>query len=201
MQTKPKNKLKRYELSNMLIQAVPTFNKPKYFADYLGKVNYATNERVLTKIREITLSRPKEEIFMTVTSPGGPSGTGMSFYDHIRYILKPNLISIGSGDVDSSGMLIFLSGYKRYVTKHTTGLLHLAGRIFEEGTRFTASDMEAMLKEDRVKDRHYAEVVADSTDGRLTTDLVLELMQESTVLTAEDFIKYGLAEKIIDQTL
>jgi ATP-dependent protease ClpP protease subunit len=199
MRTKSKNKIGRYELSNMLIQAVPTFHKPKYFADYLGKVNYATNERVLTKIREITSDKPKEEIFMTVTSPGGPSGTGMSFFDHIRYVLKPNLVTIGSGDVDSSGMLIFLSGYKRYVTKHTTGLLHLAGRIFEEGTRFTASDMEAMLKEDRIKDKYYAEVVAQSTDGKLTSASVLELMKKNTILTSEDFIKYGLAEQIIDQ--
>lgn len=197
-QTPKKIRIKRYELSNMLIQAVPTFNRPKYFADYLGKVNYATNERVLTKIREITLLQPNEEIFMTVTSPGGPSGTGMSFFDHIRYVLKPNLVTIGSGDVDSSGMLIFLSGYKRYITKHTTGLLHLAGRIFEEGTRFTASDMEAMLKEDRIKDEQYAEVVAHSTDGKLTATSVLELMKKNTILTAEDFIKYGLAQQIIN---
>lgn len=106
-QTRKKNKIKRYELSNMLIQAVPKLNRPKYFTDYFGKVNYATNERVLTKIREITLAKPNEEIFMTVTSPGGPSGTGMSFFDHIRYVLKPNLVTIGSGDVDSQECLSF----------------------------------------------------------------------------------------------
>lgn len=198
LETKKKNKIKRYELSNMLIQAAPTSHKPKNFADYLGRVNYATNERVLTKIREIYAAKPTEEIFMTVTSPGGPTGTAMSFFDHTRFVLKPNLVTIGSGDVDSSGMLIFLSGQKRYVTKHTTGLLHLAGRVFDEGTRFTASDMEAMLKEDRIKDEQYAEVVASNTNGKLTSAEVLELMKKNTVLQAEDFIGYGLAEKIID---
>lgn len=194
---KSKNKIKRYELANMLIQAAQTPEKPKNFVDYLGRVNYATNERILTKMREISAAKPSEEIFMTVTSPGGPSGTAMSFFDHINYVLKPKLVTIASGDVDSSGIIIFLSGQKRYVTKHTTGLLHLAGRVFDTGTRFTTSDMEAMLKEDRVKDEQYAEVVASNTNGKLSATDVLRLMKKNTVLVAEDFIKYGLAEKII----
>src|SRR6201999_4389177 len=99
-----------------------------------------------------------------ITSPGGPTGTAMSFYDTIRHVLKPNLVTIGSGDVDSSGIIIFLSGTRRYMTSRTTLLLHPAGRVFGN-QRFTTKEMEAMLAEDRMKDQQYASLIAQNSHG------------------------------------
>lgn len=165
--------------------------------EYFGTVNYATNERVLEEIREHVRTDARAPITLQVTSPGGPTGTAMSFYDTIRSILKPNLITIGSGDVDSSGIIIFLTGDTRYVTPHTTLLLHLAGRIFGEGQRFTVAEMDAMLREDRLKDFQYASVVAERSRGRLTSDQVLSMMEKNTILTPIELVTYGLADRIL----
>jgi ATP-dependent protease ClpP protease subunit len=140
-----------------------------------------------------------EPISMIVTSTGGPSGTAMSFYDTIRYVVRPPLITIGSGDVDSSGILIFLSGDKRYVTPNTTLLLHLAGRIFDGGTRFTAPEMEAMVREDRLKDYQYASIVADRSAGILTAEAVLRMMEQTTILTPHELVAFGLAHSILEE--
>lgn len=165
--------------------------------EYFGTVNYATNERVLEEIREHVLTNPTAPITLQVTSPGGPTGTAMSFYDTVRSVLKPKLITIGSGDVDSSGIIIFLAGDARYVTPHTTLLLHLAGRIFGEGQRFTVAEMDAMLREDRLKDFQYASVVAERSHGRLTSEQVLQMMEKNTILTPIELVTYGLADRIL----
>ena len=163
---------------------------------YVGPVTRATSERVLTKIGQHVEAEPEAQITLFVTSTGGPTGTAMSFYDTVRHVLRPNLVTIGSGDVDSSGVIIFLSGQRRYVTARTTLLLHPAGRMFGN-QRYTTHEMEAMLAEDKLKDMQYASVLADNSCGRLTTDEVLALMQRHTVLSPAHLVAYGLADHIL----
>lgn len=166
---------------------------------YFGLVNYATTERVIEEINNLVVQDPYENIYLTVTSAGGPTGTAMSFYDHIRYVLKPPLITIGSGDVDSSGVIIFLAGDKRYITKNTTLLLHRAGRVFDGNKRITASELEAMLREDNLKDYQYASVLSERSNGWLSTEKAMQLMENNTILTPVEMISFGLAHGILEQ--
>ena len=127
-----KRKVQRQGLAGHSSYPLLTYD-PQRSVEYMGVVNYGTTERVIEEITHLYCENTLKEIYLKVTSAGGPTGTAMSFYDHMRYILKPRLITIGSGDVDSSGMLIFLAGNRRYLTKNTTLLLHRAGRIFDGG--------------------------------------------------------------------
>lgn len=164
--------------------------------EYFGNVNYGTNERILNLIKEGLVNYPEEELYLIVTGAGGATGTALSFYDSVRSILHATITTIASGDVDSSGVLVFLAGQKRYVTKHTTLLLHLSGRTFESGKRYTAEEMGAMQKEDRIKDKQYASVIAEHS--HLSIAQVTKMMRCHTLLTPEQLIKYGLAEAILD---
>lgn len=164
---------------------------------YMGSVTRQQNEKILSQIETLLDKSEQEEVGMFITSPGGVSGAAMSFYDTVRHIVKPKLVTIGSGEVDSSGIIIFLSGTRRLVTKRTTFLFHPAGRIFGN-QRFTTSEMAAMLEEDRLKDRHYASVVADNSRGKLTVEDVLLMMEQHTVLSAEDFVAAGLADDMLE---
>lgn len=175
---------------------VPTIDHARA-VEYFGTVNYATNERVLEEIRELVIEHATAPITLHVTSPGGPTGTAMCFYDTVRTVLKPTLTTIGSGDVDSSGIIIFLTGDTRYVTPNTTLLLHLAGRVFGEGQRFTSAEMDAMLREDRLKDFQYASVVAERSHGRLTSEQALSMMEKNTILTPIELVTYGLADRVL----
>lgn len=164
--------------------------------EYFGNVNYGTNERILNLIKEGLVNYPEEELYLIVTSAGGGTGTALSFYDSVRSILHATITTIAAGDVDSSGILIFLAGQKRYVTKHTTLLLHLSGRTFDSGKRYTAEEIDAMVKEDRIKDKQYAGVIA--LHSNLSLAQVMKLMRSHTLLTPDKLIKYGLAEAILD---
>lgn len=170
---------------------------PERMVEYLGMVNYATTERVVEEIRDLISEDAKGGITLLVTSAGGPSGTAMGFYDTMRSVLKPKLTTIGAGDVDSSGVIIFLAGEKRYVTKNTTLLFHLAGGSFDSAKRYTANEVDAVLREYRLKDFQYASIVSECSNGRLTTEQVLQMMEKNTILTPLELVSYGLADAIL----
>src|SRR3954470_23442761 len=69
---------------------------------YVGSVLRASNERIITAMEKLINKAPEEEIALLVTSPGGATGIAMNFYDSIRHILKPKLVSLASGEIDSS---------------------------------------------------------------------------------------------------
>ncbi len=163
---------------------------------YIGGVTRMQNERILSHIEKL-LHKNEEEIGLFVTSPGGATGAAMSFYDTVRHILKPALVTIGSGDVDSSGIVIFLSGTRRYVSRRTTFLLHPAGRVFGN-QRYTTAEMAAMLAEDKLKDEQYASVVADNSRGNLSVQDVLLMMEKHTVCSADDFLRMGLVDGVLE---
>jgi len=172
--------------------------RPDRTVEWLGGVSYDNFGRVLGDVKSLMASEPNAEITLLVTSYGGATGIGMSFYDAATAWLKPNLTTIGSGDVDSSGITVFLAGKRRYLTKNTTMLLHMAGRTMEAGKRLTVTDLDAMLKEDKLKDYQYACVVSDATQGKYSPEQVLELMAKNTILTAQEAVNMGLAHGIVE---
>lgn len=175
----------------------PFISKPERSVEWFGGVSYLNLEKVIGRIKEFIISDSNGEIQLTVNSFGGVTGIGMSFYDSVKSVLKPKLTTIGSGDVDSSGIIVFLAGEKRYLTKNTTMLLHLGGRTLESEKRFSTADLEDILKEDKLKDYQYACVVSDATEGRCTPEKVLELMRHNTILTAEEAVNLGLAHQVL----
>ncbi len=170
---------------------------PTRTIQWIGGVNGALLADITEKIQNFLIEDASKPINLIVTSHGGPTGIGMSFYDSMRSIYKPVLHTIGSGDVDSSGIIIFLAGAKRYITPNTTLLLHLAGRTFETPKRFTTPELESIIKEDKLKDFQYASVIAEQSEGRLTVQEVLDLMANNTVLTPSDAIELGIAHQIL----
>jgi ATP-dependent Clp protease, protease subunit len=163
---------------------------------YNGAVTRALSDKTLKDIERLMHKAPGEDVFLMVTSTGGPTGIAMNFFDTIRHILRAPLVTIGSGDVDSSGVIIFLTGERRYVTARTTLLLHSAGRFFG-AQRYTTTEMASMLREDRLKDEQYAGVIAERSQGALSITRVLELMERQVVLTPQELVDYNLAHGIL----
>jgi ATP-dependent Clp protease protease subunit len=165
--------------------------------EWFGGVNHENLKSVVSRMKELVAEDAQAEVSLLVNSPGGATGIAMSFFDTVRSVLKPVLTTIGTGDVDSSGVIVFLAGGRRCLTKNTTLLFHLAGRTFGTEKRFSTADLEDILKEDKLKDYQYACAVSDATEGRLAPEKVLEMMKRNTVLTAEEAVSLGIAHKVI----
>jgi hypothetical protein len=91
------------------------------------------------------------------------------------------------GDVDSSGIIIFLSGKKAassVAARHSSFIW--AGRRFDPNARFTAGEIEAMAREDRLKDMQYASVVAESSLFLTSSDVLHHDGKKNTVLSPEE---------------
>jgi ATP-dependent protease ClpP protease subunit len=169
----------------------------KRTVEWTGVVDQEMSDKVSSKIRSLMKKDPSGKINLLITSPGGPTGVSMSFYDLMTKIIKPKLCTIGSGDVDSAAVIVFLAGKKRILTQNTTLLLHMAGRTFSTTKRFTATEINSMLQEDRLKDKQYAYVLAQSSGGKLSTSQALKLMEKGTVLEPKDALRLGLAHQVI----
>lgn len=163
---------------------------------WMGSVNHDAYMRITGAVKDLLIIDREKQINLIITSPGGPTGVAMSFFDLMKNIYKPNLQTVGSGDVDSAGIILFLTGKNRLITPNTTLLLHLAGRTFDGARRFSTADMESMLKEDSLKDYQYASVVAKAT-GKLPVEEVLILMAKNTVLTATEAVELGIAHQVL----
>lgn len=175
---------------------IPFKVRPDRMLEWLGGVTYAKLEDILGRVKNL-MTESQEEIVLLVNSYGGTTGIGMSFYDAVTSWLCPNLVTIGSGDVDSSGILVFLAGRRRYIAKNTTLLFHLAGRTLGKDTRFSTAELESMLREDALKDFQYASVVSEALRGTYSPEDILELMRKNTLLTAEEAVNMGLAERVV----
>ena len=175
-------------LSDVFQTTSPSFH-------YLGTVCHETNMHVIEQLKQHLAFASTAEVRLTVSSAGGPTGPAMCFYDTIRHILKPRLTTIGSGDVDSSGIIIFLAGTRRLMSPRTTLLLHEASRRFDGKRRYTARALEAIAREDRLKDEQYAQVIADNST--LMPQDVRTMMERETTLTAADCVKFGLAHELL----
>jgi ATP-dependent Clp protease protease subunit len=198
MTEKNKTNLQNNASAQFLTKEEASFKAlPHRTVEWLGSVNHDNLEHVVAEIKHLMVSSSTEEIHLLVNSGGGATGIGMSFYDAMTGWLKPKLVTIGSGDVDSSGIIIFLSGEKRYVTKNTTMLFHLAGRTFGTDKRFTVNDMKAMLTEDSLKDYQYASVVSERTGGTYSPEDILDLMVKNTIVTPQEAVRMGLAHEIL----
>ncbi len=178
---------------------------PERTVEWLGSINYSNLENTLGRIKGLFSIDAEAPITLLVNSFGGTTGIGMSFYDAMRTWLPANLTTIGSGDVDSSGIVVLAAGIKRYITKNTTLLLHLAGRTFPGEKRFSTADIEAMMKEDRLKDYQYACVISDAcmekhkgeSALKYTPEKILELMSKNTLLTAEEAVNMGIGHAVL----
>jgi ATP-dependent protease ClpP protease subunit len=163
----------------------------------MNGVSQDASARTLGTIKKLMEEDPDGTIRLVITSAGGRTGVALGFYDLVRDMLKAPLETVGSGDVDSAGIILFMAGRKRFLTKNTTMLLHLAGRTFDGSKRFSTAEMESMLREDKLKDFQYASVVAENSGGRLSAENVLELMRNETVLTPPEAVRWGIAHGIV----
>lgn len=164
---------------------------------WVGGVNYGNFSDTICRMREL-LDKDREEVInLLISSPGGQTGVAMSFYDLVKSIYRPRLWTVGAGDVDSSAIVLFLAGEKRFLTANTTMFIHLGGRTLDGDRRFSSSEINSMAKEDEIKDRQYATLLAKESGGILSVKEVLTMMNRNTVLTAEDAVRLGLADMII----
>lgn len=163
---------------------------------FMGRVEDKTCNETLSKIKELHLKND-HPITLTVTSHGGSVPMSLAFYDIIR-LMRPNLRTIASGCVDSSAVIIWLSANTRAITPHTQMTLHPGSRSFGRDEKSTQQALECSIVGLAAYEKHYLQILVDSSRGKLSRAHAKRLNQKHTVLLPDDLLKLGLAQEITE---
>lgn len=129
-----------------------------------------------------------------MNSPGGEVTAGMAIYDTMQFI-KPDIVTIVMGQACSMGSLLAQAGAagKRYILPNARHMIHQPSG----GARGQATDMEIQVKEILAMKKSLTEIyIKHNSVGKTFKELAKD-MERDYFMSAEEAVRYGLADKVI----
>ena len=160
---------------------------------FLGSdVNPHTANLVVAQLLFLQNEDPKKPIYLYINSPGGSVYDGMAIFDTIKHV-KNEVHTVGIGLQASMGAFLLSSGTKgkRSILPHAKVMIHQPS----SGTRGKVSDMEIDLEESLKLKKLLNEILAKNTGQKLSK--IEKDVDRDYWMTAEEAVKYGLADKVI----
>ena len=133
-----------------------------------------------------------KDITLYVNSPGGLVTAGMAIYDTMQYV-KSDIQTIVVGQACSMGSLLASAGTKgkRYMLPHARHMIHQP----LGGASGQATDVEIQANELLRWKKELTEIYVKTT-GKTFEQLSSD-MERDKFMTAEESVKYGLADQVI----
>ena len=159
------------------------------------EVNHVTASLVIAQMLFLESEDPDKEISFYINSPGGSITDGMAIVDTMNYIKCPvSTICIGMAASMGSVLLACGAKGKRYATPNSEILIHqplisggLAGQTTE--IKIHADHM--------VKTREKLNKILSEKTGK-SLEQIEKDTERDHYMTAEEALKYGLIDEIID---
>jgi ATP-dependent Clp protease protease subunit len=161
---------------------------------FLGQdVNEHTANLVVAQMLFLENEDPNKDIIFYINSPGGSVYDAFAIYDTMQFV-KPDIQTVGIGVQASAAAFLLSSGTKgkRLILPHGTVMIHQPS----SGTRGKVSDMEIDLKEGLRLKHLLNEIMARNTGQPIKK--ITEDMEKDYWMSAQEAVKYGLADKVID---
>ena len=160
-------------------------------------VNQASASTVVAQLLFLESEDPDKEIHLYINSPGGSITAGMAIVDTINYIKCP-VSTICIGLAASMGAVLLACGEKgkRYATPNSEILIHqpLIG-----GGGLSGQTTEIKIHADhmvRTRDK-LNKLLSEKTGQSLET--IEKDTERDNYMTAEEALKYGLIDGILDK--
>lgn len=174
------------------------FNRIVKWIGYIDQQGY---EHVLGKIQKLLDKNKSEPIILWLFSNGGETDVGFAFYDTIQ-LLKPNLITVGTGNISSIAPIILASGQTRILTKNTILFFHdFLVRDSNRDARLTANLLRTVAGELDNAMENYRRILVEKSKGLLSKRKIRELMNNEITLTANEAVALGFADVIADPNM
>ena len=162
-------------------------------------VNPASASLVVAQLLFLESEDPDREIHLYINSPGGSITDGMAIVDTINYIKCP-VSTICVGLAASMGAVLLASGTKgkRYATPNAEILIHqplIAGGGLSGQTTEIKIHADHMVK---TRDK-LNKILSERTGQDLAT--IEKDTERDNYMTAEEALKYGLIDGIMDKRI
>lgn len=157
-----------------------------------GEVTQHTASLICAQLLFLESDNPDKAISLYINSPGGSVTAGMAIYDTMNFI-KPKIHTIVMGQAASMGSLLATAGDKdnRYILPNARHMIHQP----LGGASGQATDVEIQARELLRWKKVLTEIYVKHTGQAYA---VLERdMERDFFMTAEEAVKYGLADKIL----
>ena len=167
---------------------------------FLGEdVNPTTSSLVIAQLLFLESEDPEKEISLYINSPGGSITDGMGIIDTMNYITCP-VSTICIGMAASMGAALLAAGEKgkRFATPNAEILIHqpLIG-----GNGISGQATEIKIHADHmVKTRAKLNKLLSDRTGQ-TLETIEKDTERDNYMTAEEALKYGLIDGIMDKRI
>ena len=157
-------------------------------------VNEHTASLIVAQMLFLESEDPDKDILFYINSPGGSVISGLSILDTMQFI-KCDVSTVVMGQAASMGSLLASSGTKgkRLILPRARHLIHQP----LGGAQGQASDMEIQVNEILRMKKQLIEIYV-ATTGKSYEQLERD-MDRDNIMTAEESIVYGLADKIVSK--
>ena len=155
-------------------------------------VNETSASLIVAQLLFLESEDDKKDIYFYINSPGGSVTAGLSILDTMNFI-RPDVSTIVMGQACSMGSLLASSGAKgkRYMLPNSRHLIHQP----LGGASGQASDIQIQAKEILRTKQQLTEIYVNNT-GKSYEQLERD-MDRDNIMTPEESIAYGLADKIV----
>jgi len=159
-------------------------------------VNHATASLVVAQLLFLESEDPDKEIFLYINSPGGSITDGMAIYDTINYIKCP-VSTICIGLAASMGAVLLACGTKgkRYATPNAEIMIHQP--LISGGLSGQATEIK-IHADHMVKTREKLNKILSERTGQ-SMETIMKDTERDNFMTAEEALKYGLIDGIMDK--
>jgi ATP-dependent Clp protease protease subunit len=186
------------EISDYLNFGIDNVQRRIYFGDCIdraeeesGEVTQRSIELAVRALHQLESEDPGKPIELYMNSPGGDPYAMLRLYDAILSS-SCQIKFFGGGMIASSATWIMAICDERYLFPNTTVMVH-DGTEYFDGTH---TDVKIAVSESkRLQDLLYDVYAANS---RMPRSFWEDVCQRDLFLTAEETIKLGLADKIIE---
>ena len=153
-----------------------------------GEINFGTSASFAVELDK--LSSENKLCSIDISSPGGSLVSSLDSYNKIRNATFP-VTTMTFGSVTSGGLLIFLGGDKRLISKRALVKFHwpVEGRGHDEEINPDSTKTDANYF-DKIF-LHLGSIISERTG--LPIEKVLDYMRYSKTFTGEEAVKMGIA--------
>lgn len=171
-----------------------------------GEIRTEMAQSIVAQLLYLESVDPSADVSLFINSEGGSVTAGLAIYDTMQFI-KPDVATYVIGQAASMGSFLANAGAKgkRYVLPESRTMIHRVS----SGTPSTRGSVHVQELEFEDARRHFEEskrlnqrltelYVRHNSAGKTYVEL-FETMKFDTYLSAEDAVKYGLADKVISK--
>ena len=169
-------------------------------------VNSHSASLIVSQMLYLEAENPDADILFYINSPGGSVTAGLSIYDTMQFI-KPDVSTIVIGQAASMGSFLSQAGApgKRLVLPESRTMIHRVssgtpgtkGSVHVQELEF--EDAKRHFDESKYLNQRLTELYVRHNTANKTYDDLFNEMKFDTFLSAEEAVKYGLADEVIEK--